>query len=841
MRNPFHVKSVLSALASAVLISSLHAANYIWPLSGSTTPDPMNTSFGPRLNYSAWDMHPGMDLPAPLGTSIYNCRAGTVYEAGPAGTDGYDNRHVVVQTADPVDGTLFLIYMHLNSIDPAITIGSAVAQGQVVGTVGMDGATYTHCHFEIRLGCAGHINCVHPLHYLPYSNTFNFTAPVLDRFNHKAGGMAARLLFGAPDKNEGDLIRTEVDLRQGSSLLSTRVVDLNDRNTIPVPLPGATTGDQYAFTNDIGVEGYQTSDMVLAGRTDLKEGILVRNLPPACDNLVARVIDMGGNVSISASIPVSSQVAVNELLDFESGVLPPPGWSTLTSASGTGTSVTVSAAAAYAGAQGLLCLDNSTTEGGPQDAAVSYALPSGRFEWLAEAWIDPVSLGLASGQDLYPLAFYNGTNLSVAARIRNTGTSLVAGLAAKKPDGTLTGISSSVVVSTGAWHKWTLTVLRVATRETTAVLYLDGVEATRMDWDSTVYEPLSFRAGIAYSSTGATGQVYADDVRLYEDADEVLAPVGTAAPTPCYSPGFSVTPTPTQTASTTPTATSSWTASPSVTQTDTPVPPGSSATDTPSITQTLTDSATSTATSTDTPTDTATSTGTATGTSTSTPTVTQTPTISTTFTQSETFTLSPTFTDSPSMTDTFTQSPTFSVTSTFSTSPTPTDSATASPTSSPSATDSPSFTPTATPSDAATQTSSATLTATWTATPIFTGSMTPTATPSSSGTPGPAVQPVSGNQPLVLMELKALPNPVRPGNAWLMVNLQGNAESFGMSVYTVAFHLIQRKEIPLSAGPGWSGIPFDAGAWPQGVYYVRLKAVGSGVESAKVAKILVLR
>jgi hypothetical protein len=40
------------------------ASNYIWPLSKSTTPDKMNTSFGPRINRNKWDFHDGIDLPA---------------------------------------------------------------------------------------------------------------------------------------------------------------------------------------------------------------------------------------------------------------------------------------------------------------------------------------------------------------------------------------------------------------------------------------------------------------------------------------------------------------------------------------------------------------------------------------------------------------------------------------------------------------------------------------------------------------------------------------------------------------------------------------------------------
>lgn len=58
-------------------------ANYIWPLSKSTKPDEMNTSFGPHIDRNKWDFHDGIDLPAPIGTKVYTMRQGTVHRAGP--------------------------------------------------------------------------------------------------------------------------------------------------------------------------------------------------------------------------------------------------------------------------------------------------------------------------------------------------------------------------------------------------------------------------------------------------------------------------------------------------------------------------------------------------------------------------------------------------------------------------------------------------------------------------------------------------------------------------------------------------------------------------------------
>jgi hypothetical protein len=44
--------------------------SYIWPLSGSTTPNEMNTSFGPRIDQDRWDFHDGNELPAARAVCI---------------------------------------------------------------------------------------------------------------------------------------------------------------------------------------------------------------------------------------------------------------------------------------------------------------------------------------------------------------------------------------------------------------------------------------------------------------------------------------------------------------------------------------------------------------------------------------------------------------------------------------------------------------------------------------------------------------------------------------------------------------------------------------------------
>ena len=99
---------------------------------------------------------------------------------------------------------------------------------------------------------------------------------------------------------------------------------------------------------------------------------------------------------------------------------------------------------------------------------------------------------------------------------RDATGSILAGIAAKKPDGTATGLNSTEVIATGTWRKWTLRLLRVATRETTAVLYLDDVEKTRLSWDSTGFEPRKIRIGVGQSFSQVNAVLSSDDVLVTE-------------------------------------------------------------------------------------------------------------------------------------------------------------------------------------------------------------------------------------------------------------------------------------------------------------------------------------
>jgi hypothetical protein len=503
------------------------SSNYIWPLSKSTTPNEMNTSYGPRINTNRWDFHDGIDLPAEKGTKVYAMRGGTIRFAGNSGQDGYSSRHIVLEVDDPNDGLLYLVYLHLDTIDKDVEPGTIVTQGQEIGTSGDDGASYSHLHLEVlqRTPDTDAQTSRHPLGYLPYSNTANFTAPVVDRFNRIGARMAARLLFGAGNKSEGDLLRVEVDLLSGTQLLATRVVDFHNKTTIDKQRGNS---DQKIYTNDIGMEGYQKSPMNDPNRprTDLRYGILVRNLPDECDTFIARVFDFSDDPVTSAPIAVPNQIATAEFVDFEDGAMPPAGWEVVRSTSGSGTTVTNDASAAHTGSRGMLCVDDSEAEA-TQRAGIEFKLPAGRFEWIAEGWFNPTVVELVRRREiedrsiqLFRFLSNEGQTVVAAHILRHEGGLLLAGIVANDRDGDPKTDTSSSVIELGAWRRWRLHLLRIGTRETTAVLYLDVdgemEERARVNWDATASEPTVLRAGIGRSPAKAKATMLVDELRVSE-------------------------------------------------------------------------------------------------------------------------------------------------------------------------------------------------------------------------------------------------------------------------------------------------------------------------------------
>jgi murein DD-endopeptidase MepM/ murein hydrolase activator NlpD len=89
-------------------------------------------------------MHEGIDLAAPMGTSIYATADGTVVKAGWS-NGGYGN----LVEVDHGRG-IITRYAHLSAV--AVRPGQHIARGQQVGRMGSTGrSTGSHLHYEVRI------------------------------------------------------------------------------------------------------------------------------------------------------------------------------------------------------------------------------------------------------------------------------------------------------------------------------------------------------------------------------------------------------------------------------------------------------------------------------------------------------------------------------------------------------------------------------------------------------------------------------------------------------------------------------------------------------------------
>ena len=106
----------------------------------------LSSPFGYRIHpiTGLSELHPGLDMAAPLGTPIFATGNGKVMRAGVAG--GYGNMVEILHA----DG-LVTRYGHMLSI--AVNVGDEVTAATVVGALGSTGSsTGPHVHYEIRRG-----------------------------------------------------------------------------------------------------------------------------------------------------------------------------------------------------------------------------------------------------------------------------------------------------------------------------------------------------------------------------------------------------------------------------------------------------------------------------------------------------------------------------------------------------------------------------------------------------------------------------------------------------------------------------------------------------------------
>lgn len=114
----------------------------LWPVSGYYT---ISSDYTNRIHpiYGYPELHDGIDIPAPIGTPILAAAAGTVTVSKLSDSAG---NYIVIYHGN----NLYTEYMHCNT--RAVSVGTTVTQGQVIGTVGNTGwSTGPHLHFSVNV------------------------------------------------------------------------------------------------------------------------------------------------------------------------------------------------------------------------------------------------------------------------------------------------------------------------------------------------------------------------------------------------------------------------------------------------------------------------------------------------------------------------------------------------------------------------------------------------------------------------------------------------------------------------------------------------------------------
>lgn len=485
----------------------------------------MNTSFGPRIDSDRWDFHDGIDLPAAVGTPVYAMANGVVHRAGPADRtgpgQGFGSTHVLLKVVDPTDrkNDLFLVYLHLDSIAEGVLEGAQVNQGDLIGAVGQEDATYPHLHFEFRKGGAQEDRSVHPLKYLPYTDADDFTQLRLDRSNfyvEDGDKRAIRICFEAPDRKEGDLKGVHVALTGNGVKTREYDVDFDDRKTI-----NSDKGDQAAFKKGIAVEGYQKSNLKDQGLSDLHYGVIVNDIAPEYDAVEVRVLDVKNGTSKTDQflLPTleAGQNHVNSRVSFEGQTFPPRSWEL---ALLSGNVCEPDETAALKGSRGVLCQDLQSSSGTLIRAGLRFALPAQRMSWRLGADINPAELQMTRGQVIHPLAFLSGDTLVAAACFRKIQDNrYFTGVLIRSGDGSFReriDITEGEIFEDVA-VRLELDLLRLGTRQTTAIVRLGNNVVARISGDTTSVEPDNACVGILHRHSGLRITLHADQLLLTEE------------------------------------------------------------------------------------------------------------------------------------------------------------------------------------------------------------------------------------------------------------------------------------------------------------------------------------
>ena len=174
--------------------------------------------------------------------------------------------------------------------------------------------------------------------------------------------------------------------------------------------------------------------------------------------------------------------------------------------------------------RGLLCQDLQSGPGTLIRAGLRFALPVDRvpvrpMSWRLRADIRPAEVQMDKGLVIHPLTFLVGDDVVAAACLRKTRSDeLIAGVLIRSADGLF---RERIDVIEGEIFRddpvrWELELLRIGTRQTTAVLRLRNNVVARINGDTTSVEPDAACVGIVHRHSGLRITLHVDQILLTE-------------------------------------------------------------------------------------------------------------------------------------------------------------------------------------------------------------------------------------------------------------------------------------------------------------------------------------
>ena len=128
--------------------NELAATPSIWPVRFEPRSQLwISSKFRRRKNpfTGTWEMHQGIDVPAPRGTPLVATADGVVTEVA---RDRYLGNYVKIRHGEKFS----TLYGHMKGFAEGLKKGTAVRRGQVIGYVGRSGrSTGSHVHYEVRV------------------------------------------------------------------------------------------------------------------------------------------------------------------------------------------------------------------------------------------------------------------------------------------------------------------------------------------------------------------------------------------------------------------------------------------------------------------------------------------------------------------------------------------------------------------------------------------------------------------------------------------------------------------------------------------------------------------